>query len=199
VAANVLDALPIGVMIIGSAGNVISTNRIAQDILVSCDEFAVGKAGVEIEALGQKIRLRDLFSPEIKPKNGKFRDRATNAFSVQRLAGQRPLSVLVSPVSDKLGSKASDEPAAIVYIGDPERILDIDQQRLCQLYGLTRAEARVAALLATGYRLDEAAHHLGLVYETARKHLKHVFGKTGTDRQAELVRLLVTGPAVVRM
>jgi DNA-binding CsgD family transcriptional regulator len=69
--------------------------------------------------------------------------------------------------------------------------------RLCALYGLSRAEARVAALLAQGHRLDETAQILGVAYETVRKHLKQIFSKTGTDRQAELVRMLVGGPAAV--
>jgi DNA-binding CsgD family transcriptional regulator len=75
----------------------------------------------------------------------------------------------------------------------------MDQRRLSQLYGLSRAEARVIALLAKGHRLDQSAEMLGVAYETVRKHLKQVFGKTGTDRQAELVRLLVTGPAGLRL
>jgi len=53
--------------------------------------------------------------------------------------------------------------------------------------------------LARGYRLDQVAESLGVAYETVRKHLKQVFGKTGTARQAELVRLLVTGPAGLRL
>ena len=85
----------------------------------------------------------------------------------------------------------------MLFIGDPDKPMEIDQRRLRQLYGLSRAEARVVALLAQGYKLDATAESLGLVYETVRKHLKQVFDKTGCDRQAELVRLLVTGPATL--
>ena len=85
----------------------------------------------------------------------------------------------------------------MLFIGDPDKPMEIDQSRLRQLYGLSRAEARVVALLAQGYKLDATAESLGLVYETVRKHLKQVFDKTGCDRQAELVRLLVTGPATL--
>jgi DNA-binding CsgD family transcriptional regulator len=44
-----------------------------------------------------------------------------------------------------------------------------------------------------------AAETLGVAYETVRKHLKQIFGKTGTERQADLVRILITGPAAVRL
>lgn len=50
--------------------------------------------------------------------------------------------------------------------------MTFDPSRISQLYGLSRAEARVAALLASGYRLEQAAEILGIAYETVRKHLK---------------------------
>lgn len=44
--------------------------------------------------------------------------------------------------------------------------------------------------MATGHSLEEAAAELGVALNTARKHLKVVFGKTETHRQDELVALL---------
>jgi DNA-binding CsgD family transcriptional regulator len=82
----------------------------------------------------------------------------------------------------------------VIFVGDPDRKSEIDESRLRQLYGLTNAEARVAALLACGHRLDEIAEMLNVAYETTRKHLKKVLAKAETDRQAELVRMIVTGP-----
>jgi DNA-binding CsgD family transcriptional regulator len=61
---------------------------------------------------------------------------------------------------------------------------------LREAFALTPAEARVAARLAAGESLDNAADALGIARETARRHLKAVFGKTGTGRQGELVALL---------
>ncbi len=196
VASNVLDVVPIGVLIAGMSGNIIEANQRAEGILSACSELSVGKSGLEIDHHGRRLRLRDVITPE-KPKNGKGRDDGIYAFSIQRPSGQKPLSILIAPVEGISEVRSTDEPAVVVFLGDPEYAVDIDQPRLCELYGLTRAEARVAALLANGYRLEETAESLGLVYETARKHLKHVFGKTGTDRQAELIRMLVTGPAVI--
>ena len=95
--------------------------------------------------------------------------------------------------------KPGRTPAALLFIGDPERPVDIDPRRLIRLYGLSRAESRVAVLLGQGQRLEQIAEALGLTYETVRKHLKQIFIKTGTDRQAELVRTLVTGPGGLRL
>lgn len=63
--------------------------------------------------------------------------------------------------------------------------------------GLMSAEALVAMFLAQGRRSDETAAELGISTHTARTHLKRIFSKTQTTRQAELVHLLMalqTGP-----
>jgi DNA-binding CsgD family transcriptional regulator len=57
-------------------------------------------------------------------------------------------------------------------------------------HGLTRSEARIASLLVQGYSLAKVSELMGVSRETVRTHLKSVFAKTGTKRQAELVILL---------
>jgi hypothetical protein len=42
--------------------------------------------------------------------------------------------------------------------------------------------------------MEEAAGLLGITLSTARGVLKTIFAKTGTNRQASLVRLLLSGP-----
>src|SRR5262245_38452767 len=59
-------------------------------------------------------------------------------------------------------------------------------------FGLTPAEARLALHLVAGETLRSAEAKLSITYETARTHLKNIFSKTGTCRQAELVVVLVT-------
>ena len=65
---------------------------------------------------------------------------------------------------------------------------------LCALFGLTAAEARVAAEIASGAGFDAAAARLNVNRETARSHLRIVFDKTGKRRQAELASLLARFP-----
>src|SRR5499426_4208024 len=67
-------------------------------------------------------------------------------------------------------------------------------------FGLTPAEARLALHLVTGETLRSAEAKLSITYETARTHLKNIFNKTGTCRQAELVVVIVTTlPGCVRL
>jgi DNA-binding CsgD family transcriptional regulator len=67
-------------------------------------------------------------------------------------------------------------------------------------FGLTQAEARLALHLVAGETLRSAEAKLGITYETARTHLKNIFSKTGTCRQAELLVVIVTAlPACARL
>jgi DNA-binding CsgD family transcriptional regulator len=59
-------------------------------------------------------------------------------------------------------------------------------------FGLTPSEARLALHLVAGETLRSAEATLSMTYETARTHLKSIFQKTGTCRQAELVVVIVT-------
>lgn len=62
-------------------------------------------------------------------------------------------------------------------------------------FGLTTAEARLAAKLVQGMRVADAGGELGMTPSTARWHLKNIFAKTGTRRQADLLRLLTSASA----
>jgi DNA-binding CsgD family transcriptional regulator len=61
-------------------------------------------------------------------------------------------------------------------------------------YRLTAREAELAGRLAAGDGLAHAAEEMGISLATARQHLKAVFEKTGTHRQAELVALIARQP-----
>jgi len=61
---------------------------------------------------------------------------------------------------------------------------------LQKAFGLSPAEARLAAQIAAGISIEKAAEILGIARETARNQLKSVFAKTDTHRQSELVALL---------
>lgn len=61
---------------------------------------------------------------------------------------------------------------------------------LHDLFGLTPAEARLAAALAGGDTLVNAARRMGIAHNTAKVQLRSVFAKTGVHRQAQLVSLI---------
>ena len=86
-----------------------------------------------------------------------------------------------------VGTSPSD---VMVLVVDPELTPAPPVEALRALYGLTQAEARLTCGLLKGERLEDYAERSGISMNTARTHLKSVFAKTDTNRQAELVRLL---------
>lgn len=192
-ALDALDVMPIGVVLLSGGGVVLAANRVAREVMAARDVLSVGRGGLEVNRDGRRVRFRDLIADAASAADSN-RPPDLVAFSVARAASARPLSLMIWPTRERDADQGLDAPAAVVFLGDPDRAADVDEGRLKQLYGLTTAEARVASLLARGHRLDEIADMLGVAYETTRKHLKKVLSKIQTDRQAELVRTLVTGP-----
>ncbi|WP_353229659.1 LuxR family transcriptional regulator [Novosphingobium sp.] len=68
---------------------------------------------------------------------------------------------------------------------------------LARLHGLSDNEAALAHALSQGESLAEAGQRLRLTPETARNYSKRIYAKTGTRGQADLVRLVLTGLAVL--
>lgn len=79
---------------------------------------------------------------------------------------------------------------AILVISDLTEAKAGTEATLRSIFGLTPAEARLAAALSRGKSLGQAAHDFGVGSVTMRSHLKSIFAKTGTGRQAELVAVL---------
>ena len=78
----------------------------------------------------------------------------------------------------------------LLFVRDPNKTGHSDFELVATTLGLTRREATLAALLAQGRSVAEAADEIGITVGNARIHLKRIFSKTDTHRQAELVRLL---------
>lgn len=71
----------------------------------------------------------------------------------------------------------------------------VSPEAIACLFGLSGAEARLAAGLVAGKTLEQYAAQRGVGIGTVRGQVKQVFAKTGTTRQAELVGLLLTSAA----
>jgi DNA-binding CsgD family transcriptional regulator len=82
-----------------------------------------------------------------------------------------------------------DRPVAGLIIAD-WRLKTADRIKVfAELFALTSGEARAVAQLVSGRGLGKAAARLDIAESTVRSHLTHIMEKTGTHRQAELVKL----------
>jgi DNA-binding CsgD family transcriptional regulator len=112
--------------------------------------------------------------------------------------GARPIIATARRLDNAPRDGGRGAPASVIFLSDPERKATFDAETMRRLYGLTRAEANIAVMLAEGRHLDQAADLLDISINTARTHLKRVLEKTNTTRQADLVRLLLNPCTQIR-
>jgi DNA-binding CsgD family transcriptional regulator len=118
-----------------------------------------------------------------------------STIAVRRLSLKRPYTVQVMPMSEQIsgttGILGENSSALLMTITDPTAELRPATEVLMHGYGLTPTEAALALKIGEGASLKEAADQLSISEQTARWHLKNVLAKTETNRQSELVGMLV--------
>jgi len=186
---DVLERMTHGVFVIDARGRVLFVNKAGRSIVRQRDGLALVNDGLEARVSSERLKLRTLISRAVMASKGETL-RATTAISISRPSMKQPLSVLVTPL--RLSVNHGDVPVATVFVSDPERTQDPDMRGAQAAYGLSPAEARVAAALAVGESVQRAADRLCLSRDTARWHLKRIYRKTSTTRQPDLVKLILS-------
>ncbi len=83
----------------------------------------------------------------------------------------------------------SNSGAVGLLIFDCETEIEDRIKEFSELFSLTAAEMRVLSLLLTKGSVSQAAAELNMAQSTAQTHMKRILEKTGTHRQAELVKI----------
>jgi DNA-binding CsgD family transcriptional regulator len=193
--AEILDRLQQGLILVDGQARVIVANRAAEGILRVRRGLFVGRDGLQTEIPCETRRLRRMIADCGVRHPG--RPGAGGRLRLSRENGM-PLTVLLAPHHARSSWIDVLRPRATLFITDPETTFDVRRQWLCEDFGLTPAEAAVAIDVLKADGLQAAAGRLGISLATARMHLAHIFDKTGTHRQAELVRLLLQSQPPVR-
>lgn len=89
-------------------------------------------------------------------------------------------------------------PMVMLTFYDPTHSPTIDLHSLRIVFNLTSAEAKVALMLLEGYIPKEICQKNNVNVDTIRKQMQSIYKKTGTNRQSELVKLLLNMPRYVR-
>ena len=178
-----LDMLDHALVIVDEAGSVHYRNRPANALLKSAaspltlNAGALGARGRELQAeLQDAIRLACL-------------QRRSSALAASQ-GTQAPLRLMVAPMDSAGGREAA------VWILAPQSPRLPHPRILGVLFGLSRAEARLALRLLAGQTPQECAREAGVGVATVRSQLHSMFAKTGARRQAELVALLARVPVL---
>jgi DNA-binding CsgD family transcriptional regulator/PAS domain-containing protein len=179
-----LNTLSQAALIISGDGEVMFANAAAESLLRGADALTLKHGRLTTTDPAGRLALERCVSQAITLSSG-------NAIQLQRSGGAPPLTMTVLPLAPHSTlNRHWERPMALVFVSDPAHIPEGASSRWRRLYGLSGAEARLAEALLRGHSTTEYAQSTGLTMNTIRTQLKALFAKTGTRRQAELVRLL---------
>jgi DNA-binding CsgD family transcriptional regulator len=190
--AEQFEALQDGVLLADASARVVRANRAAKAILDARDGIFLCDGRLTVTGTSDALQ-KLVFSCA---RGFLARGGAGGELKVLRPLPRSPLQVTVMPLRSKAGIGdlpwiGIGTPVALVKVKDP----DCDRQRrqinLRRRFELTPAEAALASEILKGDGRKAAARRCGISDATAKTHLSNIFEKTGTHRQAGLVRLLL--------
>jgi DNA-binding CsgD family transcriptional regulator/PAS domain-containing protein len=186
---GILDRLLDGVVVVDAAGHIVFVNRAGMRLVRGDNGLRLDRRQLVPADPASHEALRRLI--EQSTHIDLAQEKAKNWFHIARGERRDPLHAFVAPYGG-IEQRDAGEGLAIVLLADPEKTRTADKNRWRRQFGLTAAEASLAAEIVKGDGRQACAERLGISLATARTHLTHIFDKTGTRRQAALVRLLLS-------
>jgi DNA-binding CsgD family transcriptional regulator len=196
-----LETLPRAALLVDGAMRVLRTNQAGAALLAARDGLQTDQAqGSALRARNaeETAALRRMVASAVAGPNpdhvaAQAEDGAEHLCLSRPPPARPPLIVAVLPLGPAGASSMGlpPEAAALLLVTDPAKRPDPPSLSLLrEAFGLTRAEAEVAARAGQGEEVARIAEALGITPGTTRLHLHRVFEKTGVHRQAELALVL---------
>ena len=182
-----LDAAPSAILMCDETLRLAYANPAGQ-ALIRDGYLALRGDRLHLPGRDQDARLRALAVPDRQHRCAAFaleqRDRPLVGAMAVRIDSQTS-----EPVNRDFGT-----PRIMIVAGRNHKASFANVDHLRDWFGLTPAEARLAATLGEGGQLEDFAATRGITVTAARFLLKGVFAKTQTNRQAQLVARLHDTP-----
>jgi DNA-binding CsgD family transcriptional regulator len=186
---DTLDGLAAGIFLVDETGRIIHANTSGKAMLDQ--SLILHDVGGRLAANDHEAHhaLRDVFS------SAHAGDMAVGvkgmAVAMEAPGGERYVAHVL-PLTAGARRHASTDYAAAAAVFVHKAALNIPSasDALAKAYKLTAMELRVLLGIVHVGGGPTVAQDLGISEATVRTHLKHVFAKTGTNRQAELANLV---------
>jgi len=178
--------------VVNSKLEMIWMNEAATRLLRKNDGMNLVRNYLVVGAPGLRQQIQSFLS---QFSDGTIRSRFY-CFNVPRQRCRQPIHLVITPLGRrKVHASAVHDFCLMLLMFDPEIEVVPDTELIMKAYGLTVAESKIVMLLMQGKKLDQVARLLVKKKETVRKQLGNIFAKTGTNRQSDLIRVLLRGPA----
>jgi DNA-binding CsgD family transcriptional regulator/PAS domain-containing protein len=184
--SDLLDRIRAGVFVVDASGNIIYSNKAADDI---------GLAGDYLRAAGGKLSARQpetnrlLLEAFRAAGDGEAISNKSIAIPLMASDGARHVANIL-PLTRRRAGRLDKSATAAVFVHKAALVLPHSPEVIASAYKLTKTELRVLlALLQLGGG-PEIAEALGVGYGSVKTHLRNLFQKTGAKHQADLVKLV---------
>lgn len=199
---SALDRLASGVVLLDRRGGVQFANAAARALLKRADKVQLVSQGpAQPDRLAPVSRRpaidaafqRAVASAIAAPQDDADADHFSQALVLPGEDGKPACVMHAAPLGPAPGLSAGGAQAcAIVFFHDLNGGAAVDPALLCQLFGMTAAEARAARQLLDGGSAADMAGRLGVSINTFKTQLKAAYAKSNTRRQADLLKLMLS-------
>lgn len=179
----IFEQVRMGIMVCDPMMQLVWLNNSATQVLHKCGQIGLRRGQLQGFSRQASQDLQRLFAIETGMKGNN-----TATFSLTDGGNLHVRSRVITEYHGLIG--AFDDRNIVLFMSEPASMIAADPCELTQLFGMTFAEARLAAALANGMTIADYAASRGIAEGTARIQLKQVLAKTNSRRQAELVRQL---------
>jgi DNA-binding CsgD family transcriptional regulator len=189
-----LDRLNFGVVLLNESMQVLHLNRAGQGVVSRGDGISVG-AGRRLDSNPGARQPQSLsrWLATVRDAPAEHQAHFLQGCRVLRKDGKRHYAIQCAAVLPASAWTAQNEEVRyVVFIVDPSALQLPSADRLVALYGLTQAQANVALEFSGGGTYKRVARRLRISVETVRSHIKEIYPKTRVNRQADLVRLVLS-------
>lgn len=185
--AQTFDGLSSAMFLVDACGQIIHSNLAGGDVL-GADDFLCSVDGrLTARDVEADRTLRDLVSAADHGESGI--EAGIAGIPLRARNGERHVAYVL-PLTSGRHDGDNVAYAAVAALFVHKAVLESSPEVVGKAYQLTPAELRVLQAVVEVGGTHEIATALGLADNTVKTHLRHLFAKTGTKRQAELVKLV---------
>ena len=193
----VLNGLPTPVLLVTKDGKVIFLNAAAERLVRAADGLTVECGELRALLPNDTKSLRTLVAGTVRTSTSQPPKNSGGTLRISRPYGREPLEIFISPLPTSRDEWILHQPpVAAIFVTDRSRMVIAEESVLIKLHGLTAMEAKVATAVSRGLSGKEGCRELESTYNTLKYHLKHIYAKTHTKHQSDLVRFLAGGPRI---